>query len=63
MRFVLVFLAFLAGGYSTESGLDDADFEIGARLRLERSKFLVGDAEAIIGCRLSNAATRSATCR
>lgn len=47
MRLVLVFLALLAGGYSAESGLDDADFEIGARLRLERSKILVGDAEAI----------------
>ena len=47
MRFVLVFLAFLAGGHSAESGLDYAGFEIGARLRFERSKVLVGDAEAI----------------
>ena len=47
MRFVLVFLAFLAGGHSAESCLDYAGLEIGARLRLERSKILVGDAEAI----------------
>ena len=47
MRFVFIFLAFLAGGYSTESGLDYAGFEISARLRVERSKILVGDAEAI----------------
>ncbi len=38
MRFVFIFLAFLACGHSAESRLDHAGFEIGARIRLKRSK-------------------------